>query len=224
MRVAPARLNTAIATLFAVGSAGFVLGSVPALVTAIGGLLDGITYAVAAVFFTAASCLQLLQAQTPASTAVDTRTQHVPVEVRWWAPRVHEKGWWAAATQLPGTVAFNVSTIAALAHNATVAQQQRFVWRPDAVGSALFLISSAYAIAALGRFWRWRPHQPAWRIAWISMVGSILFAWSALGAYILPSGDVVSVRASVGGTLLGAVCFGVGAVLMPSAWRRSVGG
>jgi hypothetical protein len=46
---------------------------------------------------------------------------------------------------------------------------------------------------------------------------------SALAAYVLPStGDVVAVRVVVAGTLLGALCFLIGAALMFPAWRRAV--
>ena len=45
-----------------------MLGSVPAYVSAVGGLVDGITYFVGSIFFTSASLLQLLQAQSPAMT------------------------------------------------------------------------------------------------------------------------------------------------------------
>ena len=46
MTVRPARLNAAIAWLFMVGSACFVLGSVPAYLDAVGSWVDGITYVV----------------------------------------------------------------------------------------------------------------------------------------------------------------------------------
>ena len=52
MTVRPARLNAAIAWLFMVGSACFVLGSVPAYLNAVGGPVDGITYFVGSIFFT----------------------------------------------------------------------------------------------------------------------------------------------------------------------------
>jgi hypothetical protein len=46
---------------------------------------------------------------------------------------------------------------------------------------------------------------------------------SALASYVLPAtGDLVSTRISVVGTLLGAVCFLAGAALMFPAWRQAV--
>ena len=55
MAVRPVGLNAAIAWLFMVGSALFVLGSVPAYLNAIGETADSVTYFAGSIFFTAAS-------------------------------------------------------------------------------------------------------------------------------------------------------------------------
>ena len=78
MRIRPVRLNASIASLFVLGSACFVLGSVPAYVNAIGGVADGVTYFIGSIFFTTASFLQLLQTQTPSMTDVDEAHQNTP--------------------------------------------------------------------------------------------------------------------------------------------------
>ena len=55
----------------------------------------------------------------------------------------------------------------------------------------------------------------------MNMLGSILFMWSAVASYVLPStGDLATPPRPIAGTLLGAVCFLVGAVLVFPAWRR----
>ena len=55
------------------------------------------------------------------------------------------------------------------------------------------------------------------------MIGSILFMASALASYVLPTtGELINSRVSIIGTLLGAVCFLVGAILMFPAWRHAV--
>jgi hypothetical protein len=82
MTVRPVGLNAAIAWLFIVGSALFVLGSVPVYVNAVGAAADGITYFVGSIFFTAASFAQLLQAQTPAMTDVDADSQYARAPLR----------------------------------------------------------------------------------------------------------------------------------------------
>lgn len=224
MKARPERLNATVAWLFMSGSACFVLGSVPAYLDAVGGPVDGVTYVIGSVFFTSASFGQLLQAQTPAMTAVDEVSQRrrAPLRLVSWAP--HDRNWLAAALQFPGTLCFNVSTVAALTHNATAAEANRYVWRPDLYGSVLFLASSTYAVLAVSqRLLAWEPRSFPWRIAWLNMVGSILFMASALASYVVPSSDsALNARIAVAGTFFGAVCFLVGAALMLPAWRRAL--
>jgi hypothetical protein len=223
MRMRPTRLNAAIASLFIVGSACFVLGSVPAYFNAVGGVADGVTYFVGSIFFTAASFLQLLQAQTPSMTGVEEGRQNTPESVKMWSWLPHDRNWLAAITQFPGTLFFNVSTLAVLVHIASVQEQDRHVWRPDLFGSTLFLLASAFGVAAVGGSSSGKPRSISWRIAWLNMIGSILFMASALASYVIPSsGDVINIRVDIAGTLLGAVCFLIGAALMFPAWSRAV--
>jgi hypothetical protein len=223
MTVRPIALNAAIASLFIIGSALFALGSVPAYVNAVGATADSVTYFVGSIFFTAASFAQLVQAQTPAMSEVDADSEHTPAPVRFWAPRRHDRNWLAAIAQFPGTLFFNISTLAALAHNATAHQEDRRVWRPDFYGSMLFLIASVFAILALGPFLSFRPRSFPWHIAWLNMIGSILFMLSAFASYVLPStGELINSPVSLAGTLLGALCFLIGAILMFPAWSHAV--
>lgn len=224
MSVRPVRLNAGIAVLFVLGSACFVLGSVPAFVNAVGGPVDGVTYVVGSVLFTAASFAQLVQSQTPGATSPDEISQDLPLHLVLWGWRPRDLAWLAAATQFPGTLFFNVSTVAALTHNATAAEVDRYVWRPDMFGSILFLVSSAFAVRAVsgGGVRRIRWSSLPWRIAWINLLGSVLFMASAVSGYVLPeSNELVNTRIAVAGTLLGAVCFLVGAALMFPAWRQA---
>jgi hypothetical protein len=125
MEVRPADLNKAIAWLFIIGSALFALGSVPAYLNVVGAIADSVTYFVGSIFFTAASFAQLVQAQTPTTTEVDADSQYARATVRFWAPQPRDRKWLAAITQFPGTLFFNISTLAALAHNATAHEQDR---------------------------------------------------------------------------------------------------
>ena len=56
--------------------------------------------------------------------------------------------------QLAGTLFFNASTLHAQASSLSAIEQDQKVWRPDAYGSACFLIASALALP-----WRltWSP-------------------------------------------------------------------
>jgi hypothetical protein len=225
MTVRPANLNKAIAWLFILGSALFVLGSVPVYLNTVGAAADSVTYFVGSIFFTAASFAQLLQAQTPAMTEVDPDSQLQRAPVRFWAPRPHDHNWLAAIAQFPGTLCFNISTLAALTHNATAHEQDRRIWRPDFYGSTLFLVASVFALLALGRFLSFQPRSLPWRIAWLNMIGSILFMISALASFVLPgTGELINSWVSIAGTLLGALCFLIGAILMFPAWRHAVRG
>jgi hypothetical protein len=223
MTVRPARLNATVAGLFIIGSALFALGSVPAYANAVGTTADSVTYFVGSIFFTAASFAQLVQAQTPAMTEIDVDSQHqrAPVRLRAWLP--HDRNWLAAITQFPGTLFFNISTAAALVHNATVKQEDWRIWRPDFFGSTMFLVASVFAILAIGRFLSLRARSLPWWIVWLNMIGSILFMASALASYVLPrTGELINSQVSIIGTLLGALCFLFGAVLMFPAWSHAI--
>ena len=222
MRIRPHRLNTLSAALFLIGSFGFALGSVHAYASAVGVTADAVTFFVSSVFFTSASFLQLVQAQSPdmapAAASQDVRPRG---RRRAWLP--HDRAWLAAATQFPGTLFFNVTTGMALVQGLSAAQYDKVVWRPDFYGSVLFLVSSAFAILALGRFWRWRPGDEGWRIAWLNMVGSVAFMVSAIGSYVIPKTDqAISLQWADAGTFIGAVCFFLGAWLMVPAWHADV--
>jgi hypothetical protein len=225
VRAEPARLNNAIASLFMVGAFCFALGAIPAYVHAVGAAADAMTFFVGSIFFTSASYCQLVQAQSPGMTGgVDEQRQHTRIQALLWAWRPRDKNWLAAATQFPGTLFFNISTFAATVHNLSVAEADKHVWRPDFFGSVLFLVSSAYALSALGvGFWRPQLRELPWSIAWLNMLGSVAFMASAIASYVLPSTDtLLDLPLANAGTFLGAVCFLIGAALMLPDWRASV--
>jgi hypothetical protein len=224
MRAEPARLNSAIAWLFMLGASCFALGTIPAYVHAVGAVADAMTFFVGSIFFTSASYCQLVQAQSPGMTDVDDGRQHTRIQALPWAWQSHDKNWLAAATQFPGTLFFNISTLAATAINLTAAEADKHIWRPDFFGSVLFLVASAFALSALGvGFWRLQLRALPWWIAWLNMLGSVAFMASAIASFVLPSTDaVIDLPLANAGTFLGAVCFLFGAALMLPAWRASV--
>jgi hypothetical protein len=83
MTIRPAGLNKAITCLFMVGSALFLLGSVPEYVNAVGATADSITYFIGSIFFTAASFNQLLQA-----CRHDRQRQHGQYDPDWGRQRL----------------------------------------------------------------------------------------------------------------------------------------
>jgi len=221
--VFPGRLTVAIAVLFMIGSSCFALGSFPAYANGVATATDLTTFFVGSVFFTSASFLQLVQAQSPAmSPGGDVDGSRAGLRFLGWLP--HDRNWLAAATQFPGTLAFNVSTFAALAVGLSYAEQDRQIWRPDFVGSILFLVASTYALLALRSGRRlWAPSTWGWWVGWLNMLGSILFMLSAVGSYVLPTtGDYVNSVWSDAGTFGGAVCFLLGAAALIPLWRHDV--
>src|SRR4051794_38890504 len=134
-----------IAWLFIVGSSLFALGAVPLYAEAVGLRLGAVTFFVGSLFFTCAAFLQYREAvdELPALGATRRHTFWV------WAPR--NLGWLAAAIQLAGTLWFNWSTGNALQVNLNAVLTEQRVWRPDALGSAAFLVSSGVALRDAGR-------------------------------------------------------------------------
>jgi len=221
MRLRPRRLNTAVGTLFVIGSAGFAVGSLHTYASAVGSSADAVTFFVSSIFFTLASFGQLVQSQSPAMREAVPGRDEVPQPLRLFAWLPHDREWLSAATQFPGTVFFNATTLSAIAIGAGSGKYDVVVWRPDFFGSVLFLVSSVFAILAAGKLLSWQPGDDAWRIAWLNMLGSVAFMASAIGAYAPPrTGTELDPSLADRGTFAGALCFLVAALLSIRAWGR----
>ena len=118
--------------------------------------------------------------------------------------------------QLAGTLFFNVSTGVATAADLSAQAGHQHVWRPDAIGSACFLVSSALAWYEACHGWTaWRPRTWSWWITLANLVGSVAFGVSAVAAYVNPvTGQVHDAGRASTQTLVGAVCFFAGALLL----------
>ena len=144
-----------------------------------------------------------------------SRRRHAARRRFWvWAPR--NIAWLACAVQFAGTLWFNWSTGNAVRLNLDAAEADQRVWRPDTLGSIAFLIASALAWIDANREVKGRQHVTrAWWIGAANMVGSVAFGVSAVAAYVVPAtGDVRNAELSNLGTLVGALCFLVGAILL----------
>jgi len=197
--------------LFVIGAALFALGVLLSLPPAAPPLLSTVTYAIGAVFFTAAATLQVVLA----------RRELPEAERRSLPLRARTADWLAAAIQLVGTVLFNIDTMdAVLTIGARPAVVDTEVWVPDVVGSLAFLVSSAIAVVPEVRARR-HSHvaDASQRIAFLNLTGSVLFSVSAVGALVLRSGSDVSLRWANIGTFFGAACFLVAAWLF--GWAPS---
>jgi hypothetical protein len=186
-----------VALLFALGSLCFVLGSVPLYYDHVDANVVGVTFFVGSVLFTSAATLQVRASRT--SAALFARD---PARVNWWS----------AAVQWVGTLEFNLSTFAALVTGLSASQEKRLVWSPDFYGSALFLASSVLALVAVGLVVATRRDRG---IAWLNMLGSIMFGVAAVAAFVLPTtGEPLNIRWVNAGTALGGVCFFAASVWM----------
>jgi hypothetical protein len=212
-QVRVARRTYWIAGLFAVGSVCFALGSLPFYLDAVSPRVDGLTFFIGSLFFTAASYLSYAEVANSPDAILPGPPRHRRFVPSRWRP--HSIDWWATGVQLIGTFYFNVMTFLALYDNWSLDQERRLVWRPDAVGSICFLIASYLAWAEVcGNAGRLRIRDVSWWIVVLNLLGSVAFGVSAIGAFVLSNGDVVSVRADNGGTIVGAVCFFVAALLL----------
>jgi hypothetical protein len=207
---APGARGWWIAILFAVGSLLFALGSVPGYVSAVGDRWDTVTYFAGSLFFTSAAFLTYREAVDAAPAAQN------PGHRRFFVYQPRRIDWWATAVQLAGTLYFNVSTGVATQSDLAAQAAHQHIWRPDAIGSICFLVSSALAwYEVCHGLAAWRPRSWSWWITLLNLVGSIAFGISAVAGYINPvTGQVRNTGGANLWTLVGAVCFFAGAVLL----------
>ena len=132
-----------------------------------------------------------------------------------WTPRRID--WWAAAVQLVGTLYFNITTLAATRSGLSNDQERRLIWAPDVAGSVCFLVASWLCYAEVNAGVRPRPDgSTGWRIAAINLAGSGAFGVAAIAArYLRTTGEPANITLVNLGTFAGAVCFFLGALLLP---------
>jgi hypothetical protein len=198
-----------IAVLFAAGSLLFALGSLPWYVAITGARWDSVTFFAGSVFFTSAAFLSYRE-------AVDAAPAQNPSHRRFFVIQPRRIDWWATAVQLVGTVYFNVSTATATIANLSAQTAHQHVWRPDALGSVCFLVASGLCWAEVCHSWfAWRPRSWSWWITLANLVGSIAFGVSAVASYVDPeTGALRNAERANLGTLIGAICFFIGALLL----------
>jgi hypothetical protein len=181
--------------LFAIGSFCFALGSMPLYFDHIEAEVVASTFFVGSIFFTSAASVQFRLAG--------------------WRPEGTD--WWAASIQLLGTVFFNISTFAATRESLDLEEETRLIWAPDVFGSICFLVASWLAyLAACTTSWRRVEPTVDWSIGALNLVGSVAFGVSAVAArYLSTTGEPANISLVNLGTFVGAVCFFLGAVLLP---------
>lgn len=201
--------------LFGIGSICFAAASLPIVFDQISASVVAWTFAVGSVFFTAAAYIQYHETVTaPTELLAPAHRLRLRRLVRW---QPHRIDWWGACIQLIGTILFNVSTFTATRGDLDLDRTKHLVWGPDLAGSICFLIACWLAYAEVNRGVLPRSdHSIGWWIAALNILGSIAFGLSAIGARILSTtGEPANIALANSGTFVGALCFLVGALLLP---------
>lgn len=211
----PRSLNWWIATLFMIGSFHFISGSVLTLGGYSRTYIIDLVFFTGSLFFTAAGYSQYYQALN-APRQLDSSGRAISTETRhYWGWQPRRIGFWATSPQFLGTLAFNVTTLAAFL-DVKILGYDVLVWVPDYVGSILFLISGTVGVIEFcHRLVCLQPHRITWWIVMINFVGCVAFMISAVTAFVRPNPifNNLATWATIY-TLIGAVCFFVGAYLM----------
>lgn len=214
-------LNWWIGLVFAVGSLLFIFGSVQTLWPgrSVAAVIDpAYVFFVGSLPFTLAACLQFYQAANTCDfpLADTVGAQPKTVQQRWLGCRASELGWWSCLLQLLGTLCFNFSTYQALHPGPNWFSEDIWVWLPNFVGSVLFLLSGYMAFAeTCHAYWRFLPRNLSWWAVFWNFLGCISFMLSAFLAVLVSGTDpVIRLQLSTCFTLLGAVGFFIGSMLL----------
>jgi hypothetical protein len=185
--------------LFMIGSSFFAIGTAPGFATLRGAEATNLLCFTGSWFFTSAALIQLLLSK--------------PAMSRTWEIPSTRAECLSSAIQLLGTLNFNLSTGATLWAQ-RVPARRHLVWGPDAAGSVAFLVSGALGVAAVAlAVGLVRLKSRLWLAASTSMIGSIAFGASAVGAFITKTGITEDAELAQLGTFVGALCFLVAAAL-----------
>jgi hypothetical protein len=209
---APGALAWWIGVLFAIGSLCFALGAFPLYATSVGVNADNVTYFIGSIFFTTAAFSATLEVGINQRPLVGWSSPTTPAALRGSALPDRLVGEPHPTRRDP---VVQPTTFSALVVGLGASSAHHPVWRPDALGSICFLVSSwrAWAEECHGAF-AWCPRDLAWWISFLNLVGSVAFGVSAIASYVKPNGELLSLALTNLGTFVGAVCFLVGGVLL----------
>ncbi len=216
---APGQLNWWIGVLFAMGSLLFALASLLSLAPSLANAWSLDSTRVNAIFFigsipfTFAAYLQLFQAANAGEFHPTGASSRSRLTLFGFKPK--DIGWLSCALQFVGTILFNFNTGDAMTPSLGWIQQDKYVWAPNMVGSILFLVSGYLAfVETCHAHWAWRPRSLSWWVVFTSLLGCISFMIAALFAVALPITPSEWTTISIVFTLVGAICFLIGSLLM----------
>jgi hypothetical protein len=216
----PGKLNWWIGIIFALGSFLFALGSILSLSPTLAKrwLLDSsqinFIFFLGSIPFTTAGYLQLFQsANAELLSAQGNRRLRSFVWLGWEPQNI---GWLSCLLQFLGTILFNINTFDAMLPGLNWFKQDLLIWVPDFFGSVLFLSSGDLAfIETCHSHWAIKPQDISWWVTFVNLLGCVAFMISALFAFVprsSPSVDAVTISLSF--TLIGAIAFLIGSLLM----------
>jgi hypothetical protein len=216
----PGRLNWWIASIFALGSSLFAIGSIMYLSPDIAQSWSVTSQDIAVLYFsgsipfTTAAYLQLYQA----ANAPEWEATPSPRSSRtsWLGWRPNNIGWVSSVLQFAGTLLFNINTFNGMHSGMNWAQEDLTVWIPDIVGSVLFLASGYLAfLESNHKIFTWTPATLSWWITSANFLGCIAFIISAVYAFVSPTASGFgNATVAVTFTLMGAIGFLAGSLLM----------
>lgn len=213
----PKSLTWWVAVLFMAGSACFVAGCVISIYFEdfFSLLAINLTFFIGSLFFTSAAYAQYLEAINADITNA-AYSDEKKMEWIWWAWRPKNLGFVASASQLAGTLLFNINTFNCFFTGLTSLEQDVLIWLPNIIGSILFLAAAYFAWLEIFHDKQVRAlRSVTWWIIWINILGSVLFQRSAFRSFVyLDSGELVNGTIALNATLYGAVCFFIGAYLL----------
>ena len=182
----------------------------PGYVSAVGDRWDTVTYFIGSLFFTAASFLSYREAVDAAPEALN------PAHRRLLAFQPGRIDWWATAVQLLGTLYFNVSTGVAVAADLSAQPRTSMYGGPTrSARSASWSPAPWPGTRSATAGPPGGPGRGPGGSRWLNLIGSIAFGISAVAGYINPvTGQVHNAGRANTQTLIGAVCFLIGAILL----------
>jgi hypothetical protein len=125
-------------------------------------------------------------------------------------------GWWISVLFMVDSACFAIGAVSGFASLVpTVVVGVVFF-----IGSICFLVASVIALLAVTDHpWRLHRGDIPWRIAFVNLVGWVLFMVAALATFVLPATDeLLDASAVNSGTFLGVLCFLWGARLLLVPW------
>lgn len=199
---------------FAIGSVLFATGALTAQFDPAAPQSANLQFVIGALFFTGAAAVQAWLAHKHQAAA----------DGNWHIRRaIRNPDWLSAVVQFIGTLYFNVMTIRAYVEPFVSQHQANHqIWRPDVIGSALFLISSIVAWSPMAR--ERRHSHVVRRSVWIcqaNLFGSVAFGVSALAAFYTVDAALLFPSVANWATFVGGVFFFTGAVLLLPRWSQS---